>query len=140
MPSRPWWASNPGHGNLAHLQPRLYSYAACGTCRKALAWLKQQGISVELIDITTTPPSRADLEDALRQLGGRSRLFNTSGQSYRCLGAERVRAMDDAAALDALAQDGRLIKRPFLITPDGRISTGFRQEEWAGLLAAGKED
>jgi arsenate reductase len=125
---------------LAHLQPRLYSYAACGTCRKALAWLKQQGISVELIDITTTPPSRADLEDALRQLGGRSRLFNTSGQSYRCLGAERVRAMDDAAALDALAQDGRLIKRPFLITPDGRISTGFRQEEWAGLLAAGKED
>jgi arsenate reductase len=125
---------------LAHLQPRLYSYAACGTCRKALAWLKQQGMSAELIDITTTPPSRAELQDAMQQLGGRSRLFNTSGQSYRALGAERVRSMDDGAALDALARDGRLIKRPFLITPNGRITTGFRQEEWAELLAVGAGD
>jgi arsenate reductase len=40
---------------------RLYSYPACGTCRKALQWLAQRGISVkagtlELVDITASPP------------------------------------------------------------------------------------
>lgn len=115
--------------------PRVYSYPACSTCRKALAWLKDQGIAVELIDITLQPPSPAELELALSQLG-RNRLFNTSGQSYRALGADRVRAMDDHQALAALAGDGKLIKRPFLITASGRVTTGFRPEEWSVLLAS----
>jgi arsenate reductase len=75
------------------------------------------------------------LEEALKQLGARSRLFNTSGQRYRALGAQRVAAMDDDAALDALAADGMLIKRPFLITAEGRIVTGFRAQEWLNLLS-----
>ena len=114
---------------------RVYSYGACGTCRKALSWLAEHGISVEVLDITRTPPSRDDLREALRQLGTRSRLFNTSGQRYRALGAARVAALDDGAALDALAADGMLIKRPFLITSEGRICTGFRPQEWQALLS-----
>ena len=42
--------------------------------------------------------------------------------------------MDDAAALAALAADGKLIKRPVLIADDGRILTGFKEPEWAALL------
>ena len=114
-------------------QPRLYSYAACSTCRKALAWLKQQGIEVEVIDITTQTPSQLELASALEQLG-RSRLFNTSGQSYRALGAAVVKALSDGEALQALAADGRLIKRPFLVTAAGRISTGFNPQDWSTLL------
>jgi len=113
---------------------RLYSYGPCGTCRKALVWLSDQGISAEVFDITRTPPSRHELEEALKQLGSRARLFNTSGQRYRALGAARVAAMGDGAALDALAADGMLIKRPFLITAQGRIVTGFRPLEWQSLL------
>jgi len=114
-------------------QPRLYSYGACSTCRKALTWLKQQAIEVEVIDITAQTPSRQELESALEQLG-RSRLFNTSGQSYRALGAAVVKALSDAEALQALADDGKLIKRPFLVTAAGRISTGFNPEDWTSLL------
>ena len=113
---------------------RVYSYGACGTCRKALAWLASNGVDAEVIDITLTPPSRQVLEQALKQLESRSRLFNTSGQRYRALGSQRVLAMDDGAALDALAADGMLIKRPFLITAEGRIATGFRPQEWLTLL------
>jgi arsenate reductase len=116
---------------------RLYSYGPCGTCRKALAWLKEHGISAEVLDIAQTPPSRDDLEEALRQIGSRSRLFNTSGQRYRALGADRVAALDDQAALDALAADGMLIRRPFLITAQGRIATGFRPQEWQALFSSG---
>jgi arsenate reductase len=66
---------------------------------------------------------------------GRGPLFNTSGQSYRALGAERVKAMDDEQALAALAADGRLIKRPFLVTSGGTILTGFKDPEWSKTLA-----
>jgi len=123
---------------------RVYSYSRCGTCRKALQWLAQQGFvvadgqiqgQVDLIDITETPPSLDELQLALAALG-RKRLFNTSGQSYRALGSAAVAAMDDAQALAALAADGRLIKRPFVITADGRALVGFKPEEWSAALTA----
>lgn len=118
-------------------RPLLFSYSACGTCRKALAWLRQQAIEVDLRDITSEPPSRGQLAEALRQLG-RNRLFNTSGQSYRALGAAAVRSLSDDEALDALAADGRLIRRPFLIAPDGRLLIGFQPDAWAAVLLSGR--
>ncbi|MCP9832909.1 MULTISPECIES: Spx/MgsR family RNA polymerase-binding regulatory protein [unclassified Cyanobium] len=113
---------------------RLFQYASCSTCRKALAWMRDRQIPFEAIDITTSPPSLELLSEAHGQLGGFGRLFNTSGQSYRALGAATVKAMDTATALAALGADGRLIKRPFLVTASGRILTGFRPEEWQELL------
>lgn len=113
---------------------KLYSYGACSTCRKALAWLRDHGLTAEPIDITQQPPSLAELRLGLEQLG-RKRLFNTSGQSYRALGAAAVAAMDDEQALAALAADGRLIKRPFAITASGKALVGFKVEEWSAALA-----
>ncbi len=112
---------------------KLYSYPSCSTCRKAIAWLGSRQLVAEVIDITQQPPSSAELDQALAQLG-RGRLFNTSGQSYRALGAAAVQALDERAALAALAADGKLIKRPFLVTDDGRIVTGFKEPEWLELL------
>lgn len=118
---------------------RLYSYPACGTCRKALQWLAQKDFSVqagslELVDITRTPPALAELRQALTAVG-RKRLFNTSGQSYRALGSAAVAAMNDDQALAALAADGKLIKRPFAITAGGAVLVGFKPEEWQAALA-----
>ena len=117
---------------------RLYSYPQCGTCRKALQWLAQQGFSVqagtlELADISQQPPSLAELTQAFEALG-RKRLFNTSGQSYRALGSATVAAMSDQDALAALAADGKLIKRPFAITSIGTALVGFKPEEWQAAL------
>ena len=118
---------------------RLYSYPACSTCSKALRWLAQQGFSVaagtlELVDITAAPPSRAELRQAMELLG-RKRLFNTSGQSYRALGAAAVAALSDEEAIAALAADGKLIKRPFAITASGAALVGVKPEEWEAALA-----
>jgi arsenate reductase (glutaredoxin) len=112
---------------------KLYSYSSCSTCRKAIAWLTARHLAAETLDITEQPPSINELEQALAQLG-RKRLFNTSGQSYRALGAAAVQAMDDQAAIAALAADGKLIKRPLLIAANGRILTGFKEPEWLDLL------
>ena len=112
---------------------KLYSYSRCSTCRKAIAWLTARHLAAETLDITEQPPSIGELEQALAQLG-RQRLFNTSGKSYRALGAAKVQAMDDQAAIAALAADGKLIKRPLLIAANGRILTGFKEPEWLDLL------
>ena len=112
---------------------KVYSYSRCATCRKSIAWLEANGLEPEVIDITLQPPSTQELELALTQLG-RKRLLNISGQSYRALGAAAVQAMDDVTLVAALAGDGRLVKRPFLITDEGQVITGFRPEEWQSLL------
>jgi len=117
---------------------RLYSYPKCSTCRRALQWLAERGLTpgtgLELVDITTDPPSLAELRQALAALGDRKRLFNTSGQSYRSLGAAAVAALSDEQALEALAADGKLIKRPFALTADRQALVGFKPEEWSVSL------
>ena len=121
-----------------HLPLRVYAYSRCSTCRKALSWLAQQGLfageQLELIEITTHPPAKETLAQALAALGVIKRLFNTSGQSYRALGAAAVAAMDEDDALQALAADGKLIKRPLVFTAKGEVLVGFKPDEWSAVL------
>jgi len=81
-----------------------------------------------------TPPSKEELLRAFDRLARRQLLFNTSGQSYRALGAEVVKAMSDDDALAALAADGRLIKRPFVALPSGDFFVGFKPVDWNQAL------
>ncbi len=112
----------------------VFSYSRCSTCRKALAWLESEGLDHEVIDITSAPPSPELLHQAYQQFGEVKPLFNTSGQSYRALGAAAVKAMSADQALEALAADGKLIKRPFVRCPDGQFLVGFKPEVWSELL------
>ena len=113
---------------------RVWSYSRCSTCRKALTWLDQQGVAYEVVDITEDPPSRDLLAEATSFFGKRAPLFNTSGLSYRALGSAVVKAMTDDQALDALAADGKLIKRPFVALPGGQFLVGFKQDQWEEAL------
>ena len=42
--------------------------------------------------------------------------------------------MSDNEAFDALADDGKLIKRPLLITEKGNVLVGFKPEVWSEVL------
>ena len=112
----------------------VFSYSRCSTCRKALAWLDAEGLDYTVVDITVDPPSRDLLQAAAQQFGDRKPLFNTSGQSYRALGSSTVKAMSDDEALDALAADGKLIKRPFVALHDGSFLVGFKLDQWMEAL------
>jgi len=113
----------------------IFHYPKCGTCKKALKWLDAQGVEYRATDIVDHPPNLAKLKKALALSGVPvGKLFNTSGQSYRQGGfKERLRTMSDAQALDALARDGKLIKRP-LIFGDGFVLVGFNQEDYERCL------
>jgi arsenate reductase len=116
---------------------RIYSYAACSTCKKALRWLQENDVDVEVLPIVERPPSKTTLKKLwkLSELPLK-KFFNTSGKSYRDGGfGERLKTMTDDEALAALAADGKLIKRPLLVHSEG-VLVGFREDAYAGLLGA----
>jgi Spx/MgsR family transcriptional regulator len=99
---------------------KVYQYAKCSTCRKALAFLEQRAVPHDTVDIVTKPPSKAELTRALKLTGlPIKKLFNTSGESYRNgRFGERLPTMSEAQALEALARDGKLVKRPLVLGDD----------------------
>ena len=60
-----------------------------------------------------------------------NRLFNTSGEQYRALGvSEKLKAgMTESEAFKLLSQNGKLVKRPFLLTSKNG-TVGFSAEVW----------
>lgn len=115
---------------------RVYHYPQCTTCKKALKWLSENDVSVELIDIVKHPPSKRELREVLASAGvPLKKLFNTSGVSYReGKFGERLASMSEAEALDALAADGKLIKRPLLLGK-GVSLVGFDEAAYRAKLS-----
>ena len=108
---------------------KLFSYNKCGTCRKAKKLLDAYKTSYNEIDITENPPPKSVLKKAIK-IRGIKKLFNTSGEQYKKLGIkDKIGTMTEAQALDLLAGNGRLVKRPIAV--DGnRITVGFDENEY----------
>lgn len=114
---------------------KVYAYQKCSTCRNAIKWLDAHSIPHTVQAIRETPPTPAELKTALAILGGDIRkLFNTSGMDYRALGMkDKLPSMSEAEAIELLAKNGNLVKRPFLIG-DGKSLVGFKPELWENAL------
>ena len=114
---------------------RIYEYKGCGTCRKALKWLEAKGIEFERIAIRERPPSKAELKRMLKAYEGNLRaLFNSSGGDYRALNMkEKLPSLSKVEAIDLLAANGNLVKRPFVMTKDGGM-VGFNEAEWEAFF------
>lgn len=111
---------------------KIYTLKNCDSCRAAVKWLKARGLAFEERPIRETPPTQAELRAMLAAFGGdRRRIFNTSGRDYRELKlAETLPKMNDTQVLEMLAENGNLVKRPFVIGP-GLALTGFDEAVWA---------
>ncbi len=109
----------------------VYHYPACGTCKKAIKWLKDHDIDHELVHIVDHPPSKKTLTTVMKEAELPVRkLFNTSGQLYRQGGyKEKLETMSDKEAVDELAAQGKLIKRP-IVVGDGVHLVGFKEADY----------
>lgn len=114
---------------------KVYTYAKCDTCRKAVRFLRENGIAFQEIPIRETPPSLPELAAMLEARGGEMRrLFNTSGTDYKALGlSASLPSLGRAEALSLLAGNGNLVKRPFAIG-GGVFFTGFDEAAWRAAL------
>lgn len=83
--------------------------------------------------IVEQPPTRSELAKWIPASGLPIRKWlNTSGQSYRALGRERIAAMTDQQLVDAMSRDGKLVKRPVLVD-NGTVLIGFDPEAYSRL-------
>ena len=109
----------------------IYIYPKCSTCRKAINWLNQGGFEFEIIDIVENPPSKDLIKIALKDLDqNKKKIFNTRGKSYRELNLNALNSIPDEELVELLINDGKLIKRPFLILDKSKILLGFNEDEY----------
>lgn len=105
----------------------LYHYPNCSTCRKARHWLDDNGIAYEKQDLVADPIDIVTLLDLYERSGLQlKKFFNTSGNSYRDGGfKDLVPRMTEEQQLEALAADGKLVKRP-IIDNGETVLVGFK--------------
>jgi arsenate reductase (glutaredoxin) len=116
---------------MAKKKPLVLSYSGCSTCKKALKWLADHGVEVDVRPIVDAPPTAEELAAWIPKSGRPVRKWmNTSGQSYRALDKKKLDAAKDEEILRWLTQDGKLVKRPVVVTPK-RVLVGFDEEAYA---------
>ena len=109
----------------------FYSYPKCSTCRRASKWLDQNNIKYQIKDIIKEPPSEKYLELALEQSSlDIKKIFNTRGKSFRLIDFD-VLDLTKKKIIELLSNDGKLIKRPFLIINESHLLLGFNESEYA---------
>ncbi len=113
---------------------RLYEYKNCDTCRRAKKFLEARGLAFDAVPIREQPPTKAELKRMLAVYeGDLRRLFNTSGGDYKAMNlAARLPKLGVDEALDLLAANGNLVKRPFLLMDKSGL-VGFKEAEWEKL-------
>ena len=114
----------------------IYTYKKCGTCLKAVKYLRQLGLDFTEKPIRETPPSIDELNKMLNTYDGAVKsLFNVSGRDYREQNIkETLPTLSKEEVVELLNGNGNLIKRPFLLAPKGNL-VGFKLEEWDTCLS-----
>ena len=111
-------------------------YPPCSTCKKAKRWLDDNGIVYTDRHIKEENPTYEELKSWLQSSGlPLKKFFNTSGLQYRALELkDKLPTMTEEEQLRLLATDGMLVKRPIIVTDDGKVLTGFKETDWENLL------
>jgi len=111
----------------------IWHSPACGTSRNTLGLIRATGTEPDVVLYLETPPSRAELVDAIDQLGiGARALLREKGTPFAELG------LDDAALTaddltDAMVENPILINRPVVFGPNG-VKLSRPSEEVLSIL------
>ena len=109
----------------------FYSYLKCTTCRKALTWLERTNLEYQLIDIVKERPLLKYLKLALKQYSAdKKKIFNTRGKAFKSINLD-VHSLSREEIFQLLLNDGKLIKRPFLVYEEKIVILGFNEIEYA---------
>ena len=114
---------------------KFICYPKCTTCQRAQKWLDENGVNYEFRDIKVDNPSLQELREWYAKSGlSIKRFFNTSGLLYKSLGLkDKLPQMSEDEALELLATDGMLVKRPLVIC-ETAVLVGFKEAEWNTIL------
>lgn len=115
---------------------KVYGIPNCDTVKKARSWLEGQGLPYEFHDYKKAGVPPALIPPWQAALGWEP-LLNRSGTTWRKLDEAVRAAVVDAASAAALMQaQPSVIKRPLVDWGDGRLSLGFKPEQFEALRRA----
>lgn len=111
------------------------NYPRCSTCVKARKWLENNGIDFDNRDIVTNNPNENEIKKYLKISGKElKKFFNTSGILYREMNLkDKLPDMSEDEMIKLLATDGKLVKRPLIVT-EKEVLIGFKEEEWKNFF------
>ena len=109
-------------------------YPKCSTCKRAKAWLTENGVAFDDRHIVEDNPTAEELKEWWEKRGlPLKKFFNTSGLVYKEQNLkERLPDMSEEEQLALLATNGMLVKRPLVIGGDF-VLIGFKEAEWERL-------
>jgi arsenate reductase len=109
----------------------LYGIPNCDTVKRARAWLGAQGRDVVFHDFKKSGVPVEHL-DAWTDAVGWERLLNRKGTAWRKLDdAVRDGVVDAESAKRVMREQSSTIKRPVVEWPDGAVTVGFDEQDWA---------
>lgn len=101
----------------------LIGYYKCSTCKNVEKMLKERNVTYTFREITEDVPKVRELKEWVKESGLEiKRFFNTSGVLYKEMKLkDKLEDMSDKEKFELLASEGKLIKRPILVTDDGKF-------------------
>ena len=110
-------------------------YPKCTTCRKAKKFLTENNVDFEDRDIVLNNPTEEELGKWIELSGLEiKKFFNTSGVLYREMNLkDKLKDMSQEEMIKLLASDGKLVKRPLLITEE-KVLVGFKEETYKEII------
>jgi len=111
----------------------IYHNPRCSKSRATLQLLLDKGIQPTVFEYLKTPPSAADLEDVLNQLGMEPRELMRKGEdAYKQAGLDNP-ALDRQALIAAMVEHPILIERP-IVMANGKAAIGRPPEKVLEIL------
>ena len=110
-------------------------YPLCGTCKKAKKWLEEHNVPFNNRLIVEQNPTVEELKLCIPKSGlPLKKFFNTSGMIYKEMNLkEKLPLMSEEEQIELLASNGKLVKRPLMVSED-TVLVGFKVEEWEKIL------
>lgn len=117
------------------MKPLFIQYPKCGTCRKAVKWLKENNVDVTSRHIVENNPTAEELSEWIDKSGlPIQKFFNTSGQVYKQNNLKDVvKTASRDELIKLLAANGMLVKRPIVVADDF-VLVGFNEEKYSEKL------
>jgi Spx/MgsR family transcriptional regulator len=112
----------------------LYGLNNCDTCKKACKWLDRFGLAYTFIDYRDHKPTPEMLVEWAGKVGGFQALVNRSSTTWRQLPESRKTPGSEAEWKLLLREHPQLIRRPVVITDEGRFSQGFSDNGFKRLF------
>ena len=106
---------------------RIFGIKNCDTMKKARAWLDAHQIAYEFHDYRQDGADTEQLSEFARHIDW-TQLLNKRGTTWSQL--DKTAVTDAQSAIRLMPEKPALIKRPVLVSADGRYHLGFKADDY----------